>query len=64
MESSKKPKKIFTSIYALVAGSAADFQQDGAKPHTGLNNVAALEAAGSLNGWTVIFKTQPPNLQD
>jgi hypothetical protein len=39
-------------------------QQDGAKPHTGYNNVDLLNAFGHRNGWTIEFETQPPQSPD
>jgi hypothetical protein len=53
-----------TVAKAIGRDSRVIFQHDGAKPHTGLNNNAQLEAAGSIDGWTVKFVTQPPNSPD
>ena len=39
-------------------------QQDGAKPHTGCNNVDLLNAFGKRGGWNITFQTQPPQSPD
>ena len=40
------------------------FKQDGARPHTGNNTVADMEAAGTGDRWTVKFVTQPAQSPD
>ena len=52
-------------------GKVLKIQQDGATPHTALNSVKDLEAAGSDNTsvpsedrWTIQFVTQSPNSPD
>jgi hypothetical protein len=39
-------------------------QQDGAKPHTGKNNVELLNEFGCRGGWKISFETQPPQSPD
>jgi hypothetical protein len=39
-------------------------QHDGAKPHTGDDNVNKLNLAGAQDGWNISVITQPPNSPD
>jgi hypothetical protein len=44
--------------------SGLNVQHDGAKPHNGLGNLAALTAAGLADGWNIKFTTQPVQSPD
>ncbi|KAG2896392.1 hypothetical protein PC114_g202 [Phytophthora cactorum] len=44
-------------------GSTVYVQQDNAGPHV-LEDDSELEAAGSIGGWTIQMRCQPPRLPD
>lgn len=59
--------KVFPAIRAKMGhapGKCIRVQQDGARPHTAGGLVGRLEAAGSINGFTISIETQPAQSPD
>ncbi|KAG3094513.1 hypothetical protein PC121_g2980 [Phytophthora cactorum] len=59
-------EKVFPAIRAKMPvrkGSTVYVQQDNAEPHV-LEDDSELEAAGSIGGWTIQMRCQPPRSPD